>query len=63
MKNQTNQLQQHDHAETHAKQAIRHITKWVEERYPQISTSTKSRLITQCLIEVKRESLYRSSLN
>lgn len=63
MKNQTNQLQQQGHAETHAKQAISHITKWVEERYPQISTGKKSKLIAQCLIEVIRERLYSSSLN
>jgi hypothetical protein len=63
MKNQTNQLHQHDYAETHAKQAISRITKWFEEHYPQVSTSKKSSLITQCLIEVRRETLYRSSLN
>jgi len=63
MKNQTDQLQQQFYAETHAKQAIRHITKWVEERYPQISTNTKSRLIAQCLMEVRREKFYWSSLN
>jgi hypothetical protein len=63
MKNQTNQLQQQGQAETQARQAISHITKWVEERYPQISTSTKSRLIVQCLIEVTRERLYSGSLN
>lgn len=63
MKNQTNHLLPQGYAETQANQAIAHITKWVEERYPQISTGTQSKLIAQCLIEVKRERLYSSSLN
>jgi N-acetyl-anhydromuramyl-L-alanine amidase AmpD len=63
MKNQTNHLQPQGYAETQARQAITHITKWVEERYPQISSSTKSKLIAQCLVELQREQLYKSSLN
>jgi uncharacterized protein YqfB (UPF0267 family) len=37
MKNQTNQLRVDTYAEMHAEQAIKQITKLVEERYPQIS--------------------------
>lgn len=60
MKNQTKQLSAESYAEMHAKQAIELITKWVESRYPVLSNVSKSRLITQCLIEVREE---RKELN
>ena len=63
MKNQTTQLPKEGYAEMHAKQAIELITKWVEERYPVLSNLSKSRLITQCLIEVREERKNYSSLN
>lgn len=47
----------------HARQAIELITKWVDERYPVLSALSKSRLITQCLIEVREERKNLSSLN
>ena len=63
MKNQTKQLPSEAYAEMHAKQAIELITKWVEERYPVLSNVSKSRLITQCLIEIRDERKNYSSLN
>ena len=63
MKNQTTQLPTEGYAEMHAKQAIDLITKWVEQRYPVLSNLSKSRLITQCLIEVREERKNYSSLN
>ncbi len=63
MKNQTKQLPQEGSAEMHAKQAIELITKWVEQRYPVLSDVSKSRLITQCLIEVREERKILSCLN
>ena len=62
MKNQINQLHKEGYAEMQAHQAIKLITKLIEERYPRLSALTKSRLITQCLIEVKQER-NRSCLN
>ena len=55
MKNQNHHSANEDAAEMHAMYAITLITKWVEERYPKISALTKSRLITQCLMEVALE--------
>ena len=46
-------LPQEGYAEMHAKHAIELITKWVEQRYPVLSNVCKSRLITQCLIEIR----------
>ncbi|HZF63428.1 MAG TPA: hypothetical protein VEZ55_03035 [Chitinophagaceae bacterium] len=63
MKSQNNYIPTGNHAELQAQQAIRHITKWVDERYPSISPLTKSRLIKQCLWEVSQERLDRSQLN
>jgi hypothetical protein len=63
MKNQTTQFPKGGYAEMHAKQAIELITKWVEERYPVLSNVSKSRLITQCLIEIREERKNYSSLN
>lgn len=60
MKNQSKPLSAESYAEMHAKQAIELITKWVESRYPVLSNVSKSRLITQCLIEVREE---RKELN
>jgi hypothetical protein len=62
MKNQT-KLPQAIYAEMHARQAIEHITKWVEQRYPVLSAVSKSRLITQCLIEIREERKNLSALN
>jgi hypothetical protein len=63
MKNQIYQLSQEVHSEMNAKRAIEVITKWVEERYPVLSDVSKSRLITQCLIEIREERRNLSSLN
>ncbi len=63
MKNQTNHLRVEGFAEMHAEKAIKQITKLVEERYPQISAPTKSRLIAQCLVEINYERMKLSSLN
>jgi hypothetical protein len=63
MKNQTTQQPVQGYAEMHAKQAIEHITKWVEDRYPVLSKLSKSRLITQCLIEIREERKILSVLN
>ena len=63
MKNQSNHLPQEGYAEMHAKQAIELITQWVEQRYPVLSAVSKSRLITQCLIEVREERKILSCLN
>lgn len=63
MKNQIKKLRREDYAEMHAKQAIDLITKWVEERYPKLSTTTKSRIITQCLIEIREEKKMITCLN
>ena len=63
MKNQTSLLPGEAYAQMHAKQAIEHITKWVEERYPVLSRLSKSRLITQCLIEIREERKNLSVLN
>jgi hypothetical protein len=56
-------LPQGGYAEMHAKQAIELITKWVEQRYPVLSNISKSRLITQCLIEIREERKDLSYLN
>jgi len=63
MNNQTTNLPEGSYAEMHAKQAIELITKWIEQRYPVLSTVSKSRLITQCLIEVREERKILSMLN
>ena len=63
MKNQTTLLPGEAYAKMHAKQAIEHITKWVEDRYPVLSKLSKSRLITKCLIEIREERKNLSSLN
>lgn len=63
MKNQFNQLPKEGYAEMHAQHAIMLIKKWVEERYPKISVLTKSRLISQCLLEVAEERRCQSMLN
>ena len=62
MRNQTS-LPQGAYAEMHAKQAIEIIMKWVDQRYPVLSTVSKSRLITQCLIEIREERRDMSYLN
>jgi hypothetical protein len=56
-------LPQGGYAEMHAKHAIELITKWVEQRYPVLSNVSKSRLITQCLIEIREERKDLSYLN
>lgn len=63
MKNQITLLPTEAYAQMHARQAIEHITKWVEQRYPVLSKLSKSRLITQCLIEIRDERKNLSSLN
>ena len=63
MKHQSNQLPHEGYAEMHARQAIELITQWVEKRYPVLSAVSKSRLITQCLIEVREERKNLSCLN
>jgi hypothetical protein len=63
MKNQTTQRPAQGYAEMHAKQAIEYITSWVEDRYPVLSKLSKSRLITQCLIEIREERKNLSILN
>jgi len=63
MKNQTQLLPSEGYAEMHAKQAIELISKWVDERYPALSAVSKSRLITQCLIEVREERRILACLN
>jgi hypothetical protein len=63
MKNQTNQLRVDTYAEMHAEQAIKQITKLVEERYPQISAPTKSKLIAECLREIIQERMSTTCLN
>jgi hypothetical protein len=62
MRNQTS-LPHGAYAEMHAKQAIEIIMKWVDQRYPVLSTVSKSRLITQCLIEIREERRDISYLN
>ena len=62
MRNPTT-LPEGGYAEMHAKQAIELITKWVEQRYPVLSNVSKSRLITQCLIEIREERRDLSCLN
>lgn len=63
MKNQMNHLTQGGLPEMQAMQAITQISQWVRERYPRISDLTKSRLITQCLMEVAAEKSKRQDLN
>ena len=63
MTNQTTQLPKEGYAEMHARQAIKLITQWVDQRYPVLSALSKSRLITQCLIEIREERKDLSSLN
>ena len=62
MRNQTS-LPQGAYAEMHAKQAIEIIMKWVDQRYPVLSKVSKSRIITQCLIEIREERRDMSYLN
>ena len=63
MKHQASQLPREVYPEMNAKKAIELISKWVEERYPSLSVVTKSRLITQCLIEIREENEVLASLN
>lgn len=63
MKNYLKKSSNEAYAEMHAHQAIQQITKWIDERYPKISALTKTRIIAQCLIEVRREKYDRIHLN
>jgi hypothetical protein len=49
--------------EFHAQKAVQQIQKWVEERYPRLTISTKTRILIECLIELSEERKFLASLN
>ena len=60
MKNQNQSL----HTEQlHAQKAVQQIQKWLEERYPRLTTSTKTRILIECLIELSEERKFQASYN
>jgi hypothetical protein len=52
MKNQNQFLHKDDF---HAKKAVVQIQNWIEKKYPGLTTSTKTKMIMECLIELTEE--------
>lgn len=46
---------QHSPAEKQAQKAILQIQKWVEKKYPGLASSSKMKMIMECLIELTEE--------
>jgi len=60
MKNQNQPLYTE---QMHAQKAVQQIQKWLEERYPRLTTSTKTRILIECLIELSEERKFQASYN
>jgi hypothetical protein len=58
MRNPNQNLQHEGVAELQAKKAIQKIKKMMEEKYPSMAAVSKTRLIIECLIEMKEEKKY-----
>jgi hypothetical protein len=41
--------------ESHAKKAVQQIQSWIEKSYPRLASSTKTKMIIECLIELSEE--------
>jgi hypothetical protein len=41
--------------EVQAKKAVQQIQTWIEKKYPRITTSAKTKMIIECLIELTEE--------
>lgn len=61
MKNPSSPFRQRDPEEIQAKKAVQKIQKWIEKNYPRLANSTKTRMIVECLIELKEERKFLSA--
>jgi hypothetical protein len=41
--------------EIHAKKAVQKIQSWIEKKYPKLAGTAKTKMIIECLIELKEE--------
>lgn len=41
--------------EFQAQKAVQQIQKWIEKKYPRLASSTKTKMIIECLIELTEE--------
>jgi hypothetical protein len=57
MKNPIQVLHKED---SHAKNAVQQIQTWVEKKYPRLAGSVKTKMIIECLIELREESKFLS---
>jgi hypothetical protein len=55
MKSSNQPLIKESISEVRAKRALNRIQKWMEIHYPSLASSSKSRLIMECLIEINEE--------
>lgn len=49
--------------ESHAQKTVQQIQKWLEEKYPRLTASTKTRILIECLIELSEEKKFQASYN
>lgn len=47
--------------EFHAKKAVQQIQKWIEKKYPRLTAAVKTKLITECLIELSEERRFQAT--
>ncbi len=41
--------------ELHAKKAAQQIQSWIEKKYPRLASAAKTKMIIECLIELREE--------
>lgn len=47
--------------EFQAKKAVQQIQNWIENKYPRLTSSTKTKMIIECLIEITEERKFLAS--
>jgi hypothetical protein len=55
MKNQTQTLQHEGSAQLQARMTIQRLQKFINDRFPNLNASARTRLIIECLIEFNEE--------
>jgi len=49
--------------EFQAKKAVQQIQTWIEKKYPRLAASTKTKMIIECLIELKEERKFLTAVS
>ena len=61
MKSSNQPLVKETISEVRAKRAVSRIQKWMEIHYPVLASTSKARLIVECLIEINEENKFLSA--